>query len=50
MQADILRRATDGSWPTAPDVVTEGDVVLDSIGFRAPIAALYRTAGLRPVR
>lgn len=46
LQADILRRAEDGSWPEAPEVVTTGDVVLTSIGFRAPLAALYRTTGL----
>lgn len=46
VRADILRRADDGSWPEAPEVVTEGDVVLGSIGFRAPLAALYRTTGL----
>jgi Uma2 family endonuclease len=46
MQADILRRGTDGAWPSAPEVVTAGDVVLTSVGFRAPLAALYRTTGL----
>lgn len=47
MQADLLRRGADGAWPTAPEVVTDGDLVLDSIGFRAPLAALYRTSGVR---
>lgn len=46
MRADLLRRGADGEWPEAPEVVTEGDLALDSIGFRAPLAALYRTAGL----
>lgn len=46
MRADLLRRGEDGNWPQSPEVVTEGDLVLDSIGFRVPLAALYRTAGL----
>jgi hypothetical protein len=27
-------------------VVTEGDLVLESLGFRAPLAAFYRTTAL----
>jgi Uma2 family endonuclease len=41
--AEIVRRRTDGSWPKAPHVVRSGDISLDSIGFRTPLAALYRT-------
>jgi hypothetical protein len=26
--------------------VTDGDLVLDSLGFAAPVAALYRTSGI----
>jgi Uma2 family endonuclease len=44
--ADLLRRNPDGTWPERPETIEEGDVVLDSIGFRAPIAALYRTTRL----
>jgi Uma2 family endonuclease len=43
--ADLLRREADGTWPDNPVLLTLGDaVVLESIGFTAPLAALYRTA------
>ena len=42
----ILRRMKDGSWPAKPELVESGDFVLDSIGFRVPIAAMYRTTRL----
>ena len=45
MRAELLRRDPAGDWPPEPALVTEGgDLVLDSIGFAAPLAALYRTA------
>jgi Uma2 family endonuclease len=44
--AELLRRGADGHWPAEPEVVTDGDLVLDSIGFRAPLAAFYRTTRL----
>ncbi|MBV9756625.1 MAG: Uma2 family endonuclease [Alphaproteobacteria bacterium] len=44
--AQLLRRMKDGSWPTKPELVESGDFVLDSIGFRAPLDALYRTTRL----
>ena len=40
--AELLRRGADGSWPDRPISVTEGDVELESIGFRVELAALYR--------
>lgn len=46
MRAEILRRLPDGSWPAEPAVVTEGDLVLDSIGLRTPLAEIYRTTRL----
>jgi len=45
--ADLLRRAADGTWPSVPTAVTSGDLVLDGIGFRAPLASIYRTTRLR---
>lgn len=48
MRADLLRRGEDGHWPASPEVVTEGDLALAGIGFRAPLATLYRTARLPP--
>jgi len=44
-RAELLRRRPDGTWPSDPQIVTEGDIVLESLGFRAPLAVLYRTAG-----
>ena len=37
---DLLRRLPDGAWPDRATVV-EGDLVLDSIGFRITLAELY---------
>jgi len=45
--ADLLRRRDDGSWPQEPERITDGDLVLDSIGFRTPLADIYRTTRLR---
>lgn len=47
VRADLLRRRPDGTWPVDPERVTDGDVVLDSIGFRTPLPGLYRLTGLR---
>ena len=47
VRADLLRRRPDGAWPVDPERVTDGDVVLDSIGFRTPLLGLYRLTGLR---
>jgi len=45
--ADILRRREDGTWPEEPESITKGDLVLESIGFRVPLADIYRTTRLR---
>jgi len=44
--ADLLCRNPDGTWSERPETIEEGDLVLDGIRFRAPIAALYRTTRL----
>ncbi len=44
--AELLRRRPDGSWPGEPETITDGDLALDSIGFRVELAALYRTTRL----
>jgi Uma2 family endonuclease len=44
--ADLLRRCPDGSWPRTPEAIEAGDLVLESIGFQTPLAALYRTTRL----
>lgn len=46
--ADLLRRLSDGNWPERPIAITDGDLVLESIGLSVPIAALYRTTRLAP--
>lgn len=47
IRAEVLRRGADANWPKEAETITSGDLVLDSIGFRAPIAAFYRTTTLR---
>lgn len=47
MRADLLRRAPDGGWPERPETIEAGELMLESIGFRAPLADAYRTARLR---
>jgi Uma2 family endonuclease len=37
----LLRRAPDGSWPDVPLAIDAGELELESIGFRVPVAALY---------
>ncbi len=49
IEAELLRRAEDGTWPDKAERLLPGaTVVLESIGFRAPLADLYRTTGLEP--
>ena len=45
--ADLLRRGLDGTWPREPEIVRKGDLLLDSIGLRTPLARLYRSPRLR---
>jgi Uma2 family endonuclease len=45
--ADLLRRGADGTWPEQPLSLEDGqDLDLASIGFRVPLAVLYRTTRL----
>lgn len=47
VEAELLRRGTDGNWPAKPIVLLLEDTMsLESVGFQAPLAALYRTTGL----
>ena len=39
--AELLRRQPDGAWPERPDASVEGDIVLDSLGFRVALVELY---------
>ena len=46
--AEVLRRQSDASWPGEPQYIeAEGELVLESIGFRIPLRAAYRTSGVR---
>ena len=44
--AELLRRNPDGSWPSQPLTIENGELTLESIGFRVPLAAAYRTTRL----
>jgi Uma2 family endonuclease len=46
IHAELLRRATDGSWPKEPAAIVGGDLGLDSLEARFPLVAAYRTSGL----
>ncbi len=47
VEAELLRRDADGNWPAKPLVLRPDDTLsLESVSFRAPLAALYRTTGL----
>ena len=47
IEAELLRRRDDGTWPEQPDAVpADGDVTLVGIGYAIPLAALYRTTSL----
>jgi len=45
--AELLRRSPQGEWPGRPIVLTEGDLVLESIDFRVALADLYTRTGLQ---
>jgi Uma2 family endonuclease len=47
IETELLVRNHDGSWPAEPLIIgPDGEVTLPSIGFAAPLAALYRTTAL----
>ena len=41
MRAEVLRRGADGTWSGEPEQITQGELTLDSIGFRIDLAAVY---------
>jgi hypothetical protein len=44
VRAELLQRQPDGAWPENPRYLAPSDdVQLGSIGFTAPLVALYRT-------
>lgn len=47
IEAELLRRGADGTWPEEPDIPAASDTLtLDSIDFASPLIALYRTTAL----
>ena len=47
ISAEVLRRNPDGGWPQEALSVVSGDLLLDSVGFRVPLADIYRNTRLR---
>ena len=46
-EVELLRREADGNWPASASLIRPPDLLeLVSIGFRMPLADIYRTAGL----
>lgn len=39
--AQILRRGADNTWPEVPVGIEDGDLILESIDFRAPVMSLH---------
>jgi Uma2 family endonuclease len=47
IEAEVLRRGPDGTWPEQPLVLRDDEMLeLASLGFSAPLRALYRTTSL----
>ena len=47
IEAELLIRGADGTWPAEPEIINPGGVVtLASIAFSTPLVALYRTTAL----
>jgi Uma2 family endonuclease len=44
--AELLRRSSQGEWPDRPIAISEGELILESIGFRVALADLYARTGL----
>ena len=47
IEAELLRRRPDSTWPEQPDILgADAILTLQSIEFSAPLTALYRTSAL----
>ena len=46
ISAELLRREADGSWPQSPALIRDGDIALQVIDYRGPLAGFYRTTKL----
>jgi len=47
LEAHVLRRTADGTWPATPTQLTDGDLTFESIDLTLPMTAIYRDTGLR---
>jgi Uma2 family endonuclease len=51
IEAELLRRNVDGSWPEEPDILTVSDTLtLTGIDFATDLVAFYRSTALAIVR
>ena len=47
IEAELLRRSSDGSWPEEPDILTRSDILaLTTIEFTINLDKFYRTTAL----
>jgi Uma2 family endonuclease len=46
MEASLLRRQPDGTWPDRPAEMSEGSLSPESIGLTVPLVDVYATTGL----
>ena len=46
IRAELLRRDAQGNWPERALVIEDGELELESIEFRVPLAAIYRRTRL----
>lgn len=47
VEAELLRRQPDGSWPARPLILRDDEALtLDSVGLTLPVRAAYRTTSL----
>jgi Uma2 family endonuclease len=47
IEAELLHRGADGSWPEQPEIIrADGSLSLASIAFTVALAAIYRTTAL----
>jgi Uma2 family endonuclease len=44
--AELLRRSPQGEWPDRPIAISEGELILESLGFRVALADLDARTGL----
>jgi len=47
IEAELLRRNADGSWPEEPDILSGADILtLAGIDYATDLVTLYRTTAL----